>query len=88
MLWVYYSSIILLFGASFIEVYTRKQNRIIGPSTADICVQSTNNKDVCEEDQSKPLTEKESVRIEILRKVAKLSGNTDCVVSVSSLLII
>jgi membrane protein len=29
LIWVYYSAMILLFGAEFIEVYTRKNNRII-----------------------------------------------------------
>lgn len=36
LIWVYYSSIILLFGAEFIEVYTRRQNRIIKPSTESV----------------------------------------------------
>ena len=34
LMWVYYSSIILLFGAEFIEVYTRRKGRIIKPSSA------------------------------------------------------
>ena len=36
LIWVYYSSIILLFGAEFIEVYTRKQKRIIKPSSESV----------------------------------------------------
>lgn len=34
LMWVYYSSIILLFGAEFIEVYTRRKGRIIHPNSA------------------------------------------------------
>ncbi|MCB0401177.1 MAG: YihY/virulence factor BrkB family protein [Flavobacteriales bacterium] len=33
LMWVYYSSIILLFGAEFIEVYTRRKGRMIKPSS-------------------------------------------------------
>jgi len=36
LIWVYYSAMILLFGAEFIEIYTRKRNRIIGPSTQSV----------------------------------------------------
>ena len=36
LIWVYYSAMILLFGAEFIEVYTRKNNRIIGPSSQSV----------------------------------------------------
>jgi membrane protein len=36
LIWVYYSAMILLFGAEFIEVYTRKKKRIIGPSTQSV----------------------------------------------------
>ncbi len=36
LIWVYYSAIILLFGAEFIEVYTRKQNRIIMPTSESV----------------------------------------------------
>lgn len=36
LIWVYYSAMILLFGAEFIEVYTRKQKRIIEPSTESV----------------------------------------------------
>lgn len=36
LIWVYYSAMILLFGAEFIEVYTRKQKRIIKPSSASV----------------------------------------------------
>ncbi len=34
LMWVYYSSIILLFGAEFIEVYTRAKGRVIQPNSA------------------------------------------------------
>lgn len=33
LIWVYYSAMILLFGAEFIEVYTRKKGRIIKPNS-------------------------------------------------------
>ncbi|MBL4594044.1 MAG: YihY/virulence factor BrkB family protein [Flavobacteriales bacterium] len=33
LIWVYYSAMILMFGAEFIEVYTRKQKRIIKPTS-------------------------------------------------------
>lgn len=33
LIWVYYSSIILLFGAEFIEVYTRRKGRMVKPSS-------------------------------------------------------
>jgi len=33
LIWVYYSAIILLYGAEFIEVYTRKKGRIIKPNS-------------------------------------------------------
>lgn len=36
LIWVYYSAMILLFGAEFIEVYSRKQNRIIKPNSKSI----------------------------------------------------
>ena len=36
LIWVYYSAMILLFGAEFIEVYTRKNNRIIEPSSQSV----------------------------------------------------
>ena len=36
LVWVYYSAIILLFGAEFVEVYTRKKGRIIGPSSKSV----------------------------------------------------
>ena len=36
LIWVYYSAIILLFGAEFIEVYTRKQKRIIKPNSESV----------------------------------------------------
>jgi len=36
LIWVYYSAMILLFGAEFIEVYTRKQNRIIKPNSESV----------------------------------------------------
>ncbi|TXB66037.1 YihY/virulence factor BrkB family protein [Vicingus serpentipes] len=36
LIWVYYSAMILLFGAEFIEVYTRKNNRIIAPSSQSV----------------------------------------------------
>ena len=36
LIWVYYSAMILLFGAEFIEVYTRKKKRIIGPSAQSV----------------------------------------------------
>ena len=32
LIWVYYSSMILLFGAEFIEVFTRSRGRIIKPN--------------------------------------------------------
>jgi len=36
LIWVYYSAMILLFGAEFIEVYTRRKKRIIGPSSQSV----------------------------------------------------
>ncbi len=36
LIWVYYSAMILLFGAEFIEVYTRKQRRVIKPNSASV----------------------------------------------------
>lgn len=36
LIWVYYSAMILLFGAEFIEVYTRKQKRIIKPNSESV----------------------------------------------------
>ena len=36
LIWVYYSAMILLFGAEFIEVYTRRKNRIIKPSAESV----------------------------------------------------
>jgi len=36
LIWVYYSAIILLFGAEFIEVYTRRKRRVIGPSEQSV----------------------------------------------------
>ncbi len=36
LIWVYYSAMILLFGAEFIEVYTRKQKRIIKPNAESV----------------------------------------------------
>jgi len=36
LIWVYYSAMILLFGAEFIEVYTRRKNRIIKPSSESV----------------------------------------------------
>jgi membrane protein len=36
LIWVYYSAMILLFGAEFIEVYTRRQNRLIKPSSESV----------------------------------------------------
>jgi len=36
LIWVYYSSMILLFGAEFIEVYTRRKGRIIKPSNDSV----------------------------------------------------
>ena len=36
LIWVYYSSIILLFGAEFIEVYTRRKGRIISPASESV----------------------------------------------------
>lgn len=36
LIWVYYSAMILLFGAEFIEVYTRKKNRMIKPSKESV----------------------------------------------------
>lgn len=36
LIWVYYSAMILLFGAEFIEVYTRKQKRIIKPTSDSV----------------------------------------------------
>jgi membrane protein len=36
LIWVYYSAMILLFGAEFIEVYTRKNQRIIEPSSQSV----------------------------------------------------
>ncbi|MGB0888621.1 MAG: YihY/virulence factor BrkB family protein [Vicingaceae bacterium] len=36
LIWVYYSAMILLFGAEFIEVYTRRKNRIIKPTSESV----------------------------------------------------
>jgi len=36
LIWVYYSAMILLFGAEFIEVYTREKGRIIGPNSQSV----------------------------------------------------
>ena len=36
LIWVYYSAMILLFGAEFIEVYTRRQRRIIKPNSESV----------------------------------------------------
>ena len=36
LIWVYYSSMILLFGAEFIEVYTRRKKRWIKPSSESV----------------------------------------------------
>lgn len=36
LIWVCYSSIILLFGAEFLEVYTRRKNRTIKPESSSV----------------------------------------------------
>jgi membrane protein len=36
LIWVYYSAMILLFGAEFIEVYTRKKKRMIRPNSESV----------------------------------------------------
>ena len=36
LIWVYYSAMILLFGAEFIEVYTRMHKRVIEPSSDSV----------------------------------------------------
>ena len=36
LIWVYYSAMILLFGVEFIEVYTRRRERVIKPATSSV----------------------------------------------------